>query len=171
VTERSIDDELLARYRSADFRGFDLFYQRNHALILKFLTSRLGNRVDAEDAFQETFLRIHKSILRYDVTQKALPWVFTIARNVAVDIARARQRRKQHDAAVDIAVTPRTEQALIAREDLRAMMGYLTNEERVLLEARLFNEDDFDTIAAKQGITSANTRQKISRLMRKLRRT
>ena len=168
MSERSIDDELLARYRNADFRGFDLFYRRNHAFIFNFLMSRLANRSDAEEAFQETFLHIHKSILSYDITQRALPWVFTIARNAAIDVARRRKRQVSHSAA-DLSVAPKAERALIARQDLREVMVHLTDEECALLEERFLDEADFESIAARQGTTAANARQKLSRLLRKIR--
>lgn len=168
MSERSIDDELLARYRNAEFRGFDLFYRRNQAIIFAFLLSRLVNRSDAEEAFQETFFRIHKSILSFDVSQKALPWVFTIARNVAIDIIRKRKKHASHSA-IEGSVTPRTEQALIAREKLQEVMSHLTVEECSLIEERFLNDADFESIAIRQGSTAATTRQKLSRLLKRIR--
>ncbi|MFP6648926.1 MAG: RNA polymerase sigma factor [Pirellulaceae bacterium] len=41
----------------------------------------LGNRVDAEDVTQETFLRVFRSLHRWDANRDFLPWLFAIAGN------------------------------------------------------------------------------------------
>ena len=79
------NEELLARYQSLDSDAFDLFFERNHSLVFNYLLSRLKNRPEAEEAFQQTFLRIHRYIQSYDPAQNAVGWVFTIARNVSFD--------------------------------------------------------------------------------------
>jgi RNA polymerase sigma-70 factor (ECF subfamily) len=167
-TEQSIDDEYLARYQNGDFTGFDRFYQKNHALIFQFLLHRLHNRADAEEAFQETFLRIHRFITTYDKRQKALAWVFTIARNVAIDFHKHRQPHAPINDADAVAV-PRVQDALEAREELTAMLAKLSEPERELLENRLLNDDGFEEIASQIGTTPTNVRQKFSRILRKLR--
>jgi RNA polymerase sigma-70 factor (ECF subfamily) len=164
------NEELLARYRNADFEGFDLFYKRHHALLLQFLCSRLGNRADAEEVFQETFIRIHNSILTYDPRQSALAWVFTIARNTAVDHARKRGRQSiPNGETEEVAVAARDEAALAARQELARLAARLTDEERELLESRFISDDSFEEIAERQGISSANARQKLSRLLKKVK--
>jgi len=41
----------------------------------------LGHRVDAEDITQETFLRVFRSLHRWDANRDFLPWLFAIAGN------------------------------------------------------------------------------------------
>lgn len=164
------NEELLSRYQDAEFEAFDLFYRRHHALILGYLHTRLGNRPDAEEVFQETFVRIHRSIQSYDPSQSALAWVFTIARNVAVDYTR-RSRRQRFVALEDdvAAVVPRSEEALVAREELGRVLARLSADERELLESRFLADDSFDAIAERRGTSAANARQKLSRLLKKLK--
>lgn len=163
------NEELLERYRNADFDGFDVFFRRNQGLILNFLRTRLGDRADAEDAFQETFIRIHKSILSYDSSQKALAWVLTIARNVAVDLVRKRLRRPAGSSDVEVSVAPDQELVLAAREELTRLTSRLTADECALIEGRFLSDESFEAIAEKHGTTAAGTRQKFSRLLRKLK--
>lgn len=163
------NEELLARYRRSDLTGFDLFYRRNHKLIFNFLLSRLGSRADAEEAFQDTFMRIHKAIITYDPDQKALPWVFTIARNAAVDIVR---RRRSHLSDSDVAepsFEPATEVTIAAREVLNSLVVGLSLEERSLLESRFLNEESYDEIAARLRIKADVVRQRVSRLIKKIK--
>jgi RNA polymerase sigma-70 factor (ECF subfamily) len=159
---------LLARYQDGDFAGFDRFYQKNHALIFQFLLHRLRNRAEAEDAFQETFLRIHRFITSYDKRQKALAWVFTIARNVAIDFYNQRRSHASIDDTEPSAAS-RMHEALEAREELVAMISRLSHDERQLLEDRLLNDEEFEAIAVTMKTSATNVRQKLSRLLKKLR--
>jgi RNA polymerase sigma-70 factor (ECF subfamily) len=171
----SEDDALLARYRNAEFAAFDQFYRRNHELIFRFLVARLRNRADAEEAFQETFLRVHRAIMSYDPSQQALPWVFTIARNVALDALKRARRRPVEPGAVEVMETPElaarptAESSLLAGDELMRLTAHLTEDERSLLRQRFVDDDDFETIAARVGTSEAGARQRVSRLVRKLR--
>jgi RNA polymerase sigma-70 factor (ECF subfamily) len=170
VTLPPSNEELLARYRNAEFEAFDLFYKRHHALLLKFLTARLGNAADGEEAFQETFIRLHKSILSYDPEQNALAWVFTIARNAAVDHARRwRRRRSVPLGEGETLVAPTSEASLIARDELRELVARLSRDDRELLESRFLGDESFDEIAGRRGLSTANARQRFSRLLKRLK--
>ncbi|OXS59335.1 RNA polymerase sigma factor SigW [Cohnella sp. CIP 111063] len=50
-----------------------------------------GNRQEAEDVVQETFLRVYKNLDRYDENQKFSTWIYRIATNLCID--RLRKRR------------------------------------------------------------------------------
>jgi len=163
---------LLALYQSADFAAFDHFYRRNERLIFYFLLARLGNRGDADDASQETFLRLHGALMRYDPKQSALAWVMTIARNASTDILRRRRRSEPrppadfdlmpaHSTAVDV--------ALACREELNIILRGLSATDRALIEARLLDEDSYADIAARDGTNQAQVRQRWSRLLKRLR--
>ena len=53
----------------------------------------LGDRQLAEEATQETFVRVWRRGTTFDPTRELEPWLFRIARNVAIDLARTRARR------------------------------------------------------------------------------
>ncbi|MDD5673693.1 MAG: sigma-70 family RNA polymerase sigma factor [Chitinivibrionales bacterium] len=59
----------------------------------------LGNSADAEDAVQETFIKLHRNFKKYDKGKNLKNWVCTITLNCARDIYR--KRRKQPDANLD----------------------------------------------------------------------
>lgn len=163
------NEELLHRYQSADAEAFEAFFERNRRLIFHYLYGRLGSVQEAEDAFQKTFLKIHRYILKYDRTQSALGWVFAIARNVAIDTYSLRKETETKlDTETKGPVTSPTE-ILEAREKLARLLADLSPIERRLVERRFLSEDSFDQIGREQGWSAANTRQKTSRLLRKLR--
>jgi RNA polymerase sigma-70 factor (ECF subfamily) len=51
----------------------------------------LNNRHEAEDIVQETFLRVFKSLDRYDPNQKFSTWIYRIATNLCIDRLRKRK--------------------------------------------------------------------------------
>jgi RNA polymerase sigma factor (sigma-70 family) len=55
-------------------------------LVYAYLAGMLGDEREAEDAMQETFVRLARAVERYDSSTDAEAWVFAIARRVAADI-------------------------------------------------------------------------------------
>src|SRR5438093_7880826 len=52
----------------------------------------LGNYHDAEEATQETFLRVYQALPRFNGQYRLRPWIAKIATNVCLDMLRARTR-------------------------------------------------------------------------------
>ena len=73
--------------------SFTLLAERRRPEILAYLVRMLGNRDDAEDACQETFLRAHAAFGRLDADANARAWLYRIATNTALNQARGRARR------------------------------------------------------------------------------
>src|SRR2546430_7526854 len=69
---------------------FERFYEAWSGEILAFLRRRLGAG-DAEDAFQETFLRALRGYDRLEHGRELRAWAYTIAARVAADVHRRRR--------------------------------------------------------------------------------
>jgi RNA polymerase sigma-70 factor (ECF subfamily) len=67
-----------------------LIEQYQHRL-LRFLIYLTGSRETAEDLFQETWLRVLERGSQYDGKHNFSTWLFTIARNLSVDILRKKK--------------------------------------------------------------------------------
>jgi RNA polymerase sigma-70 factor (ECF subfamily) len=166
--ERATNEELLGLYKSADTRAFQVFYKRSSKLLFNFLLSRMRNQQAAEDALQETYFRIHKYVSKFDPNQKALGWTFQIARNVLIDAYKKKPLNEtpfNEDAFQSI--DPRV--ALDARDTLNDLLKKLNEDDATLIRERFLNDETFETLAKKHGLTGANARQKISRLLKKIR--
>lgn len=91
VTEAS--DERLAVYaRRGDAAAFAALVQRYEAPLFRYVRRMLGNAADAEDVFQETFLRVHQHLDRYRADAPFRPWLYSIATNLCRDRLRSRRR-------------------------------------------------------------------------------
>lgn len=163
------NEELLRRYQQADVESFNEFFERHRRLVFHYLFSRIRNVAETEEAFQKTFMRVHKYILKYDSSQSALGWVMTIARNVAFDLRPKHQRTQSLDDTPDTVGSTESEGILEARNVLKRILDGLDPLERKLIERRFLADESFEEIGAGEGWSQDNTRQRFSRLLRKLR--
>lgn len=93
---RLTDEALLARYRDGDTEAFAVLVGRYRRELLAYLGRYLGDRTDAEDAFQNTFLQLHRRAHLFDVRRRFRPWLYTVANHQAIDLIRKTQRLKGH---------------------------------------------------------------------------
>ncbi|MEX2210212.1 MAG: sigma-70 family RNA polymerase sigma factor [Gaiellaceae bacterium] len=85
------DGELVARVARGDGGAFEALYRRYVRPVYALALRRLGDRHSAEDAVQETFAAVWRSARTFRPERgPAAPWLFSIARNAAVDRLRAR---------------------------------------------------------------------------------
>lgn len=87
------DEELLARALHKDREAFALLVNRYEVRLFNYARRIVGNAADAEDVFQETFLRVYNGLARFDPSQRFRPWVYSIATNVCRDMLRRQRRR------------------------------------------------------------------------------
>jgi RNA polymerase sigma factor (sigma-70 family) len=94
------DDALVGQVRTGDDSAFEEIYDRHARGILAFCVHMLGNRDEAEDALQLTFVSAYRA-LRNGSAQIALrPWLYTIARNRCLSELRARGGAHRSDGSV-----------------------------------------------------------------------
>ena len=89
---KSADEELMRRTQNGDAQAFAILYERYSGGILSFLYRMLGNVEDVEAIGQEVFLRAFRFAPTYRYPQKFSTWLFTIARNLAINNARRKKR-------------------------------------------------------------------------------
>ncbi|NIP82913.1 MAG: sigma-70 family RNA polymerase sigma factor [Gemmatimonadetes bacterium] len=86
------DPQLAAASLAGEARAFTVLADRYHARLLNFIHRMIGDRDRAEDLVQETFVRVHKHLHRYDQNRKFSTWAYTIAGNLAKNELRNRSR-------------------------------------------------------------------------------
>ena len=89
---KASDEELMRRTQNGDEQAFALLYERYSQPVLSFLYRMIGNVEDVEAIGQEVFLRAFRFAPTYRYPSKFSTWVFTIARNLAINNARRKKR-------------------------------------------------------------------------------
>jgi RNA polymerase sigma factor (sigma-70 family) len=79
------DEELMIRVQSGDRGAYDQLFARWREPVFQFLLRRTGGRVEAEEAFSETWLRLYRSRSTWDRSRRFRPWLYAIATNAGRD--------------------------------------------------------------------------------------
>ena len=88
------DEELMMRVRDDDMDAYDVLVKRYEKRLLNFIYRLLQGLDEAEDLFQETFLRVFRSRKRYRAKANFSTWLYTIASNLCMDRLRKSGRQK-----------------------------------------------------------------------------
>jgi RNA polymerase sigma-70 factor (ECF subfamily) len=186
--ERRSDEELMVAYVAGDRTAFETLFGRYRRLLFAFLMHQTGDRAQAEDLFQEVFLRVirsRESFRRGGGPFKA--WLLTIARNAIIDARRRaavrsdvdgrpvrdsmRDRAEARMAAEDGSDNPHdaAERGHIRRRILEALMK-LPDEQREVFLLREQVGMDFAGIAELTGCKIATAKSRMRYALEGLRR-
>lgn len=83
------------RVRNGDVDAFSRLVDRYYERCARFAVRMLGNRDDAEDALQATFLRAYRSLGKYQERDKFSAWLYRILVNQCRSIAARRSHRER----------------------------------------------------------------------------
>lgn len=88
------DQQLIKNYRNGNEACFEMLLNRYKSKVFTTIYLIVNDRYIAEDIFQETFIKVIKTLKseKYTEEGKYLPWVITIARNLAIDFFRRNQK-------------------------------------------------------------------------------
>ncbi len=86
------DEELVARTRKGDRSAFAHLVDRHRVSVFNLTFRIVGNREDAEEAAQDVFVRVYKSLDRFRGDARFATWLYRIAVNVSLSAARRSRR-------------------------------------------------------------------------------
>ncbi|HVT94356.1 MAG TPA: RNA polymerase sigma factor [Bryobacteraceae bacterium] len=99
----SSDSELIEGCRRGSLAAFERVYFAHSPRMKSIAFHMLQNKQDAEDAVQEAFLKIHRSIHGFQGESSLGTWIYRILINCCYDIGRRRKRRAETAAPADCA--------------------------------------------------------------------
>jgi RNA polymerase sigma-70 factor, ECF subfamily len=88
-------DQVMRRYAGGDDAAFDALYAALSPRLYSFCVRLAGRSGDADDLFQDAFLKLHRSRATYVGGASALHWAFAIVRSTHLDRLRRRARRPE----------------------------------------------------------------------------
>jgi RNA polymerase sigma-70 factor (ECF subfamily) len=88
------DSALVERARTGDAAAFELLVSRYQQRVFWVARGMVGNDEDARDAAQEAFIRVYRSLERFDTRMKFYTWLYQIVVNLCIDHLRKQGKRK-----------------------------------------------------------------------------
>jgi RNA polymerase sigma-70 factor (ECF subfamily) len=170
------DAALAAACQAGDLHAYERLYRSQGARMRNLARNLLGSPSDAEDAVQETFMKVQRSIASFRGQSSFVTWTFRILVNTCHDLRRSRMRRKEfvpeerEDAAMPVeARAPGGHPSL--KLALERAIAALTQHQRdvfLLYEVEGFHHAE---IAAMLEITETASKNTLFQAKKNLRRT
>jgi len=85
------DENLIKKYLKGETSSLDILVKRYFRQIYFFVLKYAGTPQDSEDVTQEVFLKVWRHLKRFDQKKSFRAWIFTIARNSALDFLKKKK--------------------------------------------------------------------------------
>jgi RNA polymerase sigma-70 factor (ECF subfamily) len=159
--------------KTGDLAAFELLMRQHERQVLVTALRLLGRLEDAQDASQEVFLRLYRTLRKVETSGNLSGWLYRVTVNVCHDVGRKRGVwAPVEDAAEVSAVTADPQRAAIATERRRALemsLRTLSEKERAVLVLRDLEGLSTEEVARALGTTEATVRSQVSKARVKVR--
>jgi RNA polymerase sigma-70 factor (ECF subfamily) len=180
------DDALIRAALEGSARSWDQLVRRHETQVYNFSLRLTGNPADALDLMQEVFLGVYRNLHRFRGESQFSTWLFRIAHNKAIDMARRRPSSTSLESALEDAgdliearwqqlddVPEQDPQALLDERQRNALilaqMAALPLEQRLVVELKVFQSLTFEEIAELQEISANTAKTRFYTALRRLK--
>ena len=163
------DNELIRDYLGGNNNSFELLLNKYKNRVFSFIYSKINDRELADDFFQETFIKVIKTLKKgkYREEGRFLSWVMRIANNLIIDHYRSKKRipkyesyNSEFDIFYKISETSKNiEETMIdsqIKNDLNDLIEELPQNQYEVLKMRLYQDMSFKEISERTNV-SINT--------------
>jgi len=169
--EKKTDEYYIREILKGDSGSFSSLVEKYQHMVFSLSLKILGNREEAEDAAQESFLKAYNSLRFFNGRSTFKTWFFRIVYNNAISKQRTRKKNEYRieDVRLSEAELTVTENAMnkFQSEDrikyLKLGMDRLDSEEQALLNLYYYDEIPMEEIAVITGYSLSNVKVKIFR--------
>lgn len=167
---------VLQQARRGDRAAFAQLVEQYYPRALRFALQMLRSREDAEEAVQDTFVRVHDHLAGFREDAPFDPWFFRILGNRCRTMLAKRKRHRDFieygDVPYDAAASERADlpDGDFAREVHRALDA-LPPEQREAFLLRHVNEMDYEEMTIVTGAKGSTLRMRVKRAVDALRDT
>ncbi len=157
------DDELVARATSGDNSAFNQLVARHEDKIFSLAYRMLGNRPDALDATQETFIAAFTRLRSFRRDSAFSTWLYRIGVNACHDLTRRGRRYVAIDESHERAGRDAPDEEAIRRLDIRKALATLPEDYREAVAMHDLGGIPYDEIARLTGAQLGTVKSRISR--------
>jgi len=163
--------DLISLAQTGDLEAFATLFEQYKNLVYKTSYLILGDAHEAEDALQEVFLLVHKSLATFDARKGAFTtWLHRITLNFCLN---HRRRRWHHSSLEDISPMPATNfpGAQLAEEDsLWQATRSLSDKQQVIVILRYYLELPYAEIASILDVPLGTVKSRLDLALKTLRK-
>ena len=161
--------QLMSRYQQADGNAVRLLIERLSPQLLRFFSSQMGCRTDAEDMLQDLWMRIHQARHTYRPGEPVLPWVYAIARCVRTDSYRRRRRVTSREITMAVLPDPSAQRSAASPLPFEGLVAPLSDRQRAVLTMLKVNGMSIEEVARATASTIGAVKQEAHRAYKRLR--
>jgi RNA polymerase sigma-70 factor, ECF subfamily len=166
------DASYVERALRGDASAFAALVDRHAPACLRYATRMLGSREDAEDVTQDTLLRAHRALARYDAGMSFRTWIMSILVNRCRTALLHRKRRTSRvvldEAAVERAVSADGPDAAL-RDAIERALDRIDPAQREAFLLRYVEMMSYDEMAAATGAGVSALKMRVQRGCDRLR--
>jgi RNA polymerase sigma-70 factor, ECF subfamily len=167
LSER-ISPRVVRRFRDGDPGAVRDLYHRYGGAVFTVAYRALGDRSLAEEAVQQTFLQAWRAAAKFDAERDPAPWLYAIARRVAIDLYRRERRHDSDREEPAVAVLPHSFEGAWEAWEVRSALDRLPDEEREILRATHFLGLTHEETAERLGIPVGTVKSRSYRAHRRM---
>lgn len=165
------EQELIRRILRGERDAFRELVDTYRQHVFRIAFSVLRSEKDAEDAAQEVFIQLHKSLPDYR-SQGFKTWISRIALNKAIDFKRKQNRRREdlYDSEPALLKVASGDEAPLARmlreeqsDEIKSRMAEMPKGHRDVIEAFYFQGKNYEEISAEMHVTVKTVESKLYR--------
>lgn len=167
----SIDPTLPLRAKAGDRQAFAQLVDATYPRALRFALHMVANREDAEEAVQDTFIRVHHNLRRFRDDARFEPWLFRILANRCRTLL---AKRKRHSTVIQYGELPdrigaTTDAERDWTEEVYKVLDTLPAEQKEAFLLRHVEDMAYEDIAAITGVGLSALRMRVKRACDTLR--
>lgn len=164
--ERDSDQELVERCRRGDRAAFATLMRTYQRPVYNAALTILRRADDAGDVAQSVFLKVWEKLDDYDPQYKFFSWIYRIAVNEALNVARRNNREEPLDEELGLPEETSSDPALqaVAGESasrVRAALMQMSVNDRSVLILRHFSECSYEEIGATLGLEEKTVKSRL----------
>ena len=175
-----VAEKTIAGLRRGDSGALEAVMTHYQHRLYRFLIRLTQDPATAEDLFQQTWLRVIEKIGRYDARRHFTPWLFSVARNLAIDYLR-KHRESSLDVSPEQGVSPIERLAAAGADPLEQLLEFergamlaaaiaeLPIIHREVLTLRFEEDMKLEQIAEISGVPLSTVKSRLLRGMESLR--
>ncbi len=170
TTSTAEDAELVAAARDGDTRAFETLVRNHIGAVYGHAIRFFVDAGTAEDAVQEVFLKVHRSLGGFDGRSAFSTWLYRITRNVCLDMFRRGRRRAAPMDPLDLPHIPSGEfaDAVATSVDLERAVAFLAPEDRDAFNAIALFGLSYADAGEVLGIPAGTVKSRVFRARRGL---